>query len=76
MCTYGADTSSSVISMTTSPDDSGAAMSRADRYCDEIFPLTRVVPPFRPAALMFTGGHPVSEQDTSTPSWGGGRDSE
>lgn len=68
MWTYGADTSSSVISMTTSPEESGAAMRRADRYCEEIFPLTRVVPPRRPAALIVTGGHPVSEQVTSTPS--------
>lgn len=71
MCTYGADTSSSVISITTSPDDRGAAMRRAERYWDDIFPLTRVVPPRIPAALIVTGGHPVSEQLMSTPSWNG-----
>ena len=71
MCTYGADTSSSVISITISPSDRGAAMRRAERYCDDILPLTRVVPPRIPAALIVTGGHPVSEQVTSTPSCNG-----
>mmetsp|Transcript_48603 Transcript_48603/g.110309 ORF Transcript_48603/g.110309 Transcript_48603/m.110309 type:complete len:343 (-) Transcript_48603:417-1445(-) len=68
-CTYGADTSSSVICTSMSPSARGAAMSRALKNCDEICPLILATPPVHAPALMSTGGHPVSLHETWEPSW-------
>ena len=44
-CTYGADISSSLMRITTSPVANGAVISSADRYCEEICPEMTVSPP-------------------------------
>ena len=43
--TYGADISSSLMRITTSPAANGAVISSADRYCEEICPEMTVSPP-------------------------------
>mmetsp|Transcript_21915 Transcript_21915/g.49884 ORF Transcript_21915/g.49884 Transcript_21915/m.49884 type:complete len:267 (+) Transcript_21915:756-1556(+) len=67
--TYGADISSSLMEILTSPLATGEDISSDERNCDDILPLIIASPPWTPSALMTTGGHPVSLQLTSAPSW-------
>lgn len=61
--------SSSFMWMVIGPLARGAAISNAERYCDEIRPEISVRPPVKPLACTTTGGHPVSLQLMSTPNY-------